>query len=128
MGGWLSSAEASGVTVGGMEARPTVAVAMPPLDSLVARRPAVVAPSIVVATAPAPTPRDTRGAAAPPSLHVEWRVVVGLALAGRAHALRARQEQVCCAGCGRAGRVAAVEVKRHLWVDEAPWPRRTGGG
>lgn len=80
----------------------------------------VVVPPVAAAPAATLAPRATRP-------RREWRVIVGLDLAARAHALRTRRELVCCVGCGRAGRVAAVEVKRQLWVDPVPWPRRTGG-
>jgi hypothetical protein len=139
MGGWLSRPGASGVTVRGMEATPTIAATEPSPPSLTtlaagpppsARPPGLTVPrhtpGVAASTvvAPATPPRvGTRDVAAPPSRDLQWRLVVGLALADRAQVLCTSQEAVCCAGCGRAGRVAAVEVKRHLWVDEAAWDR-----
>jgi hypothetical protein len=79
------------------------------------------APLGVAAPSAAPPPRVPRPLR-------RWRLVVGLALAARAHALRDQGTPICCVGCGRTGRVAAVVVKRHLWVDAVAGPGRREGG
>lgn len=50
----------------------------------------------------------------------QWRLVVGHALAARAHELRRRGEPVPCACCGRRGRVVAVVVRTDLGWTRGP--------